>query len=72
MFPATKGERECDHYGDGVSLKKAFEEFCFKCNKGCPMGCIRIQDEDAYMQCFAEWAMSKYNSFKNNDNRHPI
>ena len=67
MFPAAKGERECDHYSDGASLKRAFDKFCENCNRGCPMGCIRIKDKDDHMQCFADWAMSKYYSFKNND-----
>lgn len=60
MFPAKKGERECDHYNDGLSLKVAFDKFCENCNRNCPMGCIRIKDQDAHMQCFAEWSLSKY------------
>ena len=60
MFPAKKGERECDVYNNGSSLLEAFQKYCQGCNRGCPMGCIRIKNKEAHMQCFAHWCLSKY------------
>ena len=57
---ANRVKRECDVYNNGFSLLEAFQKYCQKCNRGCPMGCIRIKNKEAHMQCFADWCLSKY------------
>ena len=57
---ANRVKRVCDVYRDSFALLEAFEKFCTRCNRNCPMGCIRIKSKKEHIRCFADWSLSKY------------